>query len=199
MNENRKIKEESNFERNEIIKNNHKLNIDRRKGLHRKTETNLLGNEDYQSLMSLDEDIYKKSKKTRNKSCFEPKMDDKPLLYEFKQQNKEESEFDIESLNSSELNSSIIIKENNSEKNINVIKNYDSNKSFIPLINTLKYTIDKEESATDSYLLALGQERGKTASNFFNNYPFDEVSIIEEEKSNILYTDFDSTNKKSYQ
>ena len=96
------------------------------------------------------------------------------------------------------MNNSVIIKKDeNIQKNIyaqiemNNIKN-PPNKSFIPLINTLKFKKDKEENATPSYLLALGIND----NNNKNDYYIQKGNIIEEEKSEMLISESDLSNKK---
>ena len=73
---------------------------------------------------------------------------------------------------------------------MNNIKN-PSNKSFIPLINTLKFQKDKEENATPSYLLALGMNRNNNKNDYIQT-----GNIIEEEKSEILISESNLSNKK---
>ncbi len=106
-----------------------------------------------------------------------------------------------------ENNGSVIIKtyenenEKNSNSNINCniftqleknnIKN-PSLKSFIPIVNTLKFVKEKEENATPSYLLALGVQNG---NNHKNEY-IQKGQIIEEEKSEMLITESELSNKK---
>ena len=106
-----------------------------------------------------------------------------------------------------ENNGSVIIKtyenenEKNSNSNINCniftqleknnIKN-PSLKSFIPIVNTLKFVKEKEENATPSYLLALGVQSG---NNHKNEY-IQKGQIIEEEKSEMLITESELSNKK---
>ena len=96
------------------------------------------------------------------------------------------------------MNDSVIIKtDENIPNNIyaqiemNNIKN-PPNKSFIPLINTLKFKKDKEENATPSYLLALGIND----NNNKNDYYIQKGNIIEEEKSEMLISESDLSNKK---
>ena len=96
------------------------------------------------------------------------------------------------------MNDSVIIKtDENIPNNIyaqiemNNLKN-PPNKSFIPLINTLKFKKDKEENATPSYLLALGIND----NNNKNDYYIQTGNIIEEEKSEILISESDLSNKK---
>ena len=96
------------------------------------------------------------------------------------------------------MNDSVIIKtDENIPNNIyaqiemNNIKN-PPNKSFIPLINTLKFKKDKEENATPSYLLALGIND----NNNKNDYYIQTGNIIEEEKSEMLISESDLSNKK---
>ena len=108
-----------------------------------------------------------------------------------------------------ENNGSVIIKtyENENEKNSNSNSNIDSNiftqleknniknpslKSFIPIVNTLKFVKEKEENATPSYLLALGVQNG---NNHKNEY-IQKGQIIEEEKSEMLVTESELSNKK---
>ena len=108
-----------------------------------------------------------------------------------------------------ENNGSVIIKtyENENEKNSNSNSNIDSNiftqleknniknpslKSFIPIVNTLKFVKEKEENATPSYLLALGVQNG---NNHKNEY-IQKGQIIEEEKSEMLITESELSNKK---
>ena len=74
---------------------------------------------------------------------------------------------------------------------MNNVKN-PPNKSFIPLINTLRFKKDKEENATPSYLLALGIND----NNNKNDYYIQTGNIIEEEKSEILISETDLSNKK---
>ena len=73
---------------------------------------------------------------------------------------------------------------------MNNIKN-PSNKSFIPLINTLKFQKDKEENATPSYLLALGMNSNNNKNDYIQT-----GNIIEEEKSEILISESNLSNKK---
>ena len=108
-----------------------------------------------------------------------------------------------------ENNGSVIIKtyENENEKNSNSNSNIDSNiftqleknniknpslKSFIPIVNNLKFVKEKEENATPSYLLALGVQNG---NNHKNEY-IQKGQIIEEEKSEMLVTESELSNKK---
>ena len=108
-----------------------------------------------------------------------------------------------------ENNGSVIIKtyENENEKNSNSNSNINNNifsqleinniknpslKSFIPIVNTLKFVKEKEENATPSYLLALGVQNG---NNHKNEY-IQKGQIIEEEKSEMLVTESELSNKK---
>ena len=108
-----------------------------------------------------------------------------------------------------ENNGSVIIKtyENENEKNSNSNSNINNNiftqleinniknpslKSFIPIVNTLKFVKEKEENATPSYLLALGVQNG---NNHKNEY-IQKGQIIEEEKSEMLITESELSNKK---
>ena len=74
---------------------------------------------------------------------------------------------------------------------MNNMKN-SSNKSFIPLINTLKFKKDKEENATPSYLLALGDNNNNNKNDYIQT-----GNIIEEEKSEMLISESDFSNKKN--
>ena len=74
---------------------------------------------------------------------------------------------------------------------MNNVKN-SSNKSFIPLINTLKFKKDKEENATPSYLLALGDNNNNNKNDYIQT-----GNIIEEEKSEMLISESDFSNKKN--
>ena len=96
------------------------------------------------------------------------------------------------------MNDSVIIKtDENIPNNIyaqiemNNIKN-PPNKSFIPLINTLKFKKDKEENATPSYLLALGINDNNNKKDYY----IQTGNIIEEEKSEMLISESDLSNKK---
>ena len=108
-----------------------------------------------------------------------------------------------------ENNGSVIIKtyENENEKNSNSNSNINNNiftqleinniknpslKSFIPIVNTLKFVKEKEENATPSYLLALGiQNENKNKNEYIQK-----GQIIEEEKSEMLITESELSNKK---
>ena len=104
-------------------------------------------------------------------------------------------------------NGSIIIKtyENDNENNMNennIYKQLENNniknpplKSFIPIVNTLKFVKEKEENATPSYLLALGIENNN--NQIFKNDYIQKAQIIEEEKSEILITESEFSNKKN--
>ncbi len=104
-------------------------------------------------------------------------------------------------------NGSIIIKtyENDNENNMNennIYKQLENNniknpplKSFIPIVNTLKFVKEKEENATPSYLLALGIENNN--NQIFKNGYIQKAQIIEEEKSEILITESEFSNKKN--
>ena len=104
-------------------------------------------------------------------------------------------------------NGSIIIKtyENENENNMNennIYKQLENNniknpplKSFIPIVNTLKFVKEKEENATPSYLLALGIENNN--NQIFKNDYIQKAQIIEEEKSEILITESEFSNKKN--
>ena len=104
-------------------------------------------------------------------------------------------------------NGSIIIKtyENENENNMNennIYKQLENNniknpplKSFIPIVNTLKFVKEKEENATPSYLLALGIENNN--NQIFKNGYIQKAQIIEEEKSEILITESEFSNKKN--
>ena len=93
-----------------------------------------------------------------------------------------------------QLNSSVIIKDSTiTDQNVvdkSTTKNVVMTKSFIPLVNTLKYVRDKEENATESYLLALGLEKEE------KNKDYNVGSIIEEEKSDLLISESDFSSKK---
>ena len=94
-----------------------------------------------------------------------------------------------------QLNNSVIIKDNNITSDHNVVDNNSNKsigmtKSFIPLVNTLKYVREKEENATESYLLALGLEKEE------KNKDYNVGSIIEEEKSDLLISESDFSSKK---
>ncbi len=108
-----------------------------------------------------------------------------------------------------ENNGSVIIKtyENENEKNSNSNSNINNNiftqleinniknpslKSFIPIVNTLKFVKEKEENATPSYLLALGIQNGNKNKNEY----IQKGQIIEEEKSEMLITESELSNKK---
>ena len=111
-----------------------------------------------------------------------------------------------------ENNGSVIIKtyENENEKNSNSNSNINNNiftqleinniknpslKSFIPIVNTLKFVKEKEENATPSYLLALGIQNGNKNKNEY----IQKGQIIEEEKSEMLITESELSNKKKMQ
>lgn len=94
----------------------------------------------------------------------------------------------VEDVNN-EISSSVIIKEENYKQESHTIP-FVSNKSFIPLINNLKFAKEKEEKATESYLLALGLDKNPTKNDYNTG------SIIEEEKSDMLISESDFSSKK---
>ena len=95
--------------------------------------------------------------------------------------------------NNWETKSSSYINNSNNNPFYELEKNnekFNKDKSFIPIKNGLKYLRDREERATESYLMALnGGEQNK--NNNKNQY-LPTASIIEEEKSEFI----ESTSKK---
>ena len=187
----------SNETKNNICQQYHRALSSRRRSMHRKTTSNLLGNEDIQSIYSLDQIISQENIIIRNKSCNGQKTNQKNILDNNKKDEIEFSNFNLQSFDTSENNSSVLIKDEKLDNNLNLIPKAP-NKSFIPLRNTLKYVKDKEESATESYLLALGLETRRTSSCFINDRLLEENSVIEEEKSELMGLDLESSVKKNF-
>ena len=67
----------------------------------------------------------------------------------------------------------------------------NSNKSFISFKNSLKYIKDKDERTTPSYLLALQTDKKNAKNNYVTS-----SNIIEEEKSSMLESKSEFSNKK---
>jgi hypothetical protein len=72
----------------------------------------------------------------------------------------------------------------------------NSYKSFIQLHNTLKFKKNKEENATESYLLALGLNGNN--NNIEKRNLINSNQIIEEEKSDILNSECEFSSKKKF-
>ncbi len=102
-------------------------------------------------------------------------------------------------------------KDNNIKNNNKFIENINSNenkllmdnkenksnneKSFLSFKNNLKYIKDKEERATKSYLLALGMTTKQNKKEEKEPY-LPTTSIIEEEKSDLIESKSEFSNKK---
>ena len=118
--------------------------------------------------------------------------------------NNNESEIK-QDMNAQKDNEFIIIKElvdtknenDKNKKNKEVEKNYNnSEKGFFPLKNNLKYIKDKDERATNSYLLALGLTSKQNKKEDKEQY-LPTSSIIEEEKSDLIESRSEFSNKKN--
>ena len=72
---------------------------------------------------------------------------------------------------------------------------YNAEKSFLSFKNNLKYIKDKEERATQSYLLALGMTTKQNKKEEKEQY-LPTSSIIEEEKSDLIESKSEFSNKK---
>ena len=97
---------------------------------------------------------------------------------------------------SSEINNSKNIK-NKKDKKIFAEKEiiYNTEKSFVSFKNNLKYIKDKEERATQSYLLALGMTIKQNKKEEKEQY-LPTASVIEEEKSDLIESKSEFSNKK---
>ena len=164
----------------------------KQKSMHRKTNSQFFGFEDLQ-LLNLDTQSSHRPFSAahlndNNNNAQTPSNNNVNILIQ---------NINVDSTTSNDedqLNSSVIIKDNSTITDQNVVdkstKNVVMTKSFIPLVNTLKYVRDKEENATESYLLALGLEKEE------KNKDYNVGSIIEEEKSDLLISESDFSSKK---
>ena len=102
-------------------------------------------------------------------------------------------------------NGNNIICTNNTDENENGKNNillnekennkFNSEKSFLSFKNNLKYIKDKEERATQSYLLALGMTTKQNKKEEKEQY-LPTSSVIEEEKSDLIESKSEFSNKK---
>ena len=85
---------------------------------------------------------------------------------------------------------------NNNEFLLDTKENkFNTEKSFLSFKNNLKYVKDKEERATQSYLLALGMTTKQNKKQEKEQY-LPTSSIIEEEKSDLIESKSEFSNKK---
>lgn len=172
------------------------------KPIHRKTNSNLFGNEDLYSLLKTETDTNQNKNNSRLKNRYSNCENDEEKnylqIYKLSEHRYKDSEDDEDetpvSYNTIENNSFIIkeekkdsIKEEGSINNNLVFRH----NSFIPIYNNLKFYKKKDEIATDSYLLALGINN-KNSQILSNN-----GSIINEEKSEINCTENENTITKN--
>lgn len=164
----------------------------KRKSFHRKTNSQIFSCEDLLNLDNLNMPHSSLKKEEIPLLSLKINTETDNLQFEkFIEQHINDS-FDsiriVEDANN-EISSSVIIKEETSKHDINEPP-FIPNKSFIPLINNLKFAKEKEENATESYLLALGLDKNSTKIDY------NAGSIIEEEKSDMLISESDFSSKK---
>ena len=173
----------------------HKENLAQRKNrksFHRKTSSQIFSCDE---LLNFDNNIasnYNSERPQKNRGLSKDITTEKDTHFEmlnFIDQNINSSFNSIHIIDdeNDEVSSSVIIKEEKKDNN----KTISSNKSFIPLVNTLKFVKEKEENATESYLLALGLDKNPNKKIDYNV-----GSVIEEEKSDMLISESDFSSKK---
>ena len=168
----------------------------KQKSMHRKTNSQIFGFEDLKLL-----DLENTQTSYRPVSAVRLSNNNPNIeSFNFAEQIQNPSPKQNISYEEDELNSSVIIKDNdNNNNNSNQQSNnsttksgslHSTTKSFIPLVNTLKFVREKEENATESYLLALGFDKEE------KNKDYNVGSVIEEEKSDMLISESDFSSKK---
>lgn len=173
----------------------HKENLAQRKNrksFHRKTSSQIFSCDE---LLNFDNNIasnYNSERPQKNRGLSKDITTEKDTNFDmlnFIDQNINSSFNSIHIIDdeNDEVSSSVIIKEEKKDNN----KTISSNKSFIPLVNTLKFVKEKEENATESYLLALGLDKNPNKKIDYNV-----GSVIEEEKSDMLISESDFSSKK---
>ena len=173
----------------------HKENLAQRKNrksFHRKTSSQIFSCDE---LLNFDNNIasnYNSERPQKSRGLSKDITTEKDTNYDmlnFIDQNINSSMNSINIIDdeNDEVSSSVIIKEEKKDNN----KSAPSNKSFIPLVNTLKFVKEKEENATESYLLALGLDKNPNKKIDYNV-----GSVIEEEKSDMLISESDFSSKK---
>lgn len=173
----------------------HKENLAQRKNrksFHRKTSSQIFSCDE---LLNFDNNIasnYNSERPQKNRGLSKDITTEKDTQFDmlnFIDQNINSSFNSIHIVDdeNDEVSSSVIIKEEKKDNN----KTISSNKSFIPLVNTLKFVKEKEENATESYLLALGLDKNPNKKIDYNV-----GSVIEEEKSDMLISESDFSSKK---
>ena len=200
---------------NEENDNNIQITRDHRKkrSFHRKTESSLfLGEHVYNEPKTIPSIIPDFNNLNSNNENNEETLN---KIIENNNKKKEINNSNIINSNNISFNSfedndgSVIIKtDDNSIKkefsnSVSIFKDLElaaeknnSYKSFIQLHNTLKYKKNKEENATESYLLALGLNGNN--NNIEKRNLINSNQIIEEEKSDILNSESEFSSKKKF-
>ena len=200
---------------NEENENNIQINRDHRKkrSFHRKTESSLfLGEHVYNEPKTIPSIIPDFNYLNLNEENIEIPSDE---IIENKMKKKENNNVVNVFNNNNNLSfpsfeendNSVIIKTDDDiikkeySNSVSIFKDLElaaeknnSNKSFIPLHNTLKFKKNKEENATESYLLALGLNNNN--NNVEKRNLINSNQIIEEEKSDILNSESEFSSKK---
>ena len=198
---------------------NDNLNFNNKKGFHHRKRTssyffgsylpdsNIFENNDkkeYNINPNLSIDKNEKHNNNENEKLNKNEMQNKLLYNLYNSENSNNLSLSFPSYDENNNNSEKIKKlespekkENKSCKNDNNIilemnrKIENSTKSFITFKNSLKYMKDKEERTTPSYQLALQTDR-KDGNNFY----VATSNIIEEEKSSVIESKTEFSNKK---
>ena len=209
----KKCNNNMNHKENENIINDN-LNINNKKGFHhrKKTSSYFLGSylqdpniieNDNKKEDNIDINIEKKEKNNNNEKeeINQNELQNK-LIYNFiNTENSNNLSLSFPSYDEGNNNSVIIKKEDSVEKKQNknennlileLVKNSEnSTKSFISFKNSLKYIKDKDERTTPSYQLALQADKKGG-----NNCYITTSNIIEEEKSSMIESKSEFSNKK---